>query len=187
MIVRLLINLSGHDYVVKWNLTQLITRSADVGQRSFRWLKRGQACLHHFLVLGTAFPGGLSLHLAFGSFFYPHQPPPAAPFIFSTDKSVWPALALGLMAGRRGFTSHRDVTLSRDWLCKKGKPLDILGTHLHQATELLTICLFYLRSVKLCITVSRKVCREQLTGSTTKDQVSETIWSFFDTRLSAKE
>ena len=66
--------------------------------------------------------------------------------------------------------------------------MGIPGTHLHQATQLLTIYLFYLRSVKLCITVSRKVCREQPTGLTTKDQVSETIiWSFFDIRLSAKE
>ena len=42
------------------------------------------ACNLH--VLSTAFPGGHSLFLAFGSFFYPY---PFPPFIFSTDKSVW--------------------------------------------------------------------------------------------------
>ena len=82
-VMWLLNNLFGHYYVVKWKLTQLITRSAAVGQRSLRWLKRRQAWLHHLHVLSPAFSGGLSLRLAFGSFFYPY------PFILSTDKSVW--------------------------------------------------------------------------------------------------
>ena len=66
---------------VKRNLTQLTTRRAVACCRSAVsawWLKRGQPCLHHLHVLCTAFPGGLSLHLAFGSFFlsfYPHPSP----------------------------------------------------------------------------------------------------------------
>ena len=43
----------------------------------------------------------------------------------------------GLMAGGRGFASHGGVTLSRGWLCQRWKPLDIPGTHLHSATQLL--------------------------------------------------
>ena len=39
-----------------------------VSQQSVRWLKHGQPCLHHLHVLSTAFPGGHSLRLAFGSF-----------------------------------------------------------------------------------------------------------------------
>ena len=58
--------------VVKWNLTQLTTRSAGVDQWSARWVKRGQPCLHHLHVLSITFPDGHSLRLAFGSFFYPH-------------------------------------------------------------------------------------------------------------------
>ena len=95
---------------VKWNLTQLTTRRVVACCRSAVsawWLKRGQPCLHHLHVLCTAFPGGLSLHLAFGSFFlsfYPHPSPLSFfPLINQCDRclvsSVW-----GLMAGRRGFT-----------------------------------------------------------------------------------
>ena len=40
-------------------------------------------------------------------------------------------MAWGLKVGRRGFTSHEGVTLSRGWLYQKWKPLDIQGTHLH--------------------------------------------------------
>jgi len=46
-------------------------------------------------------------------------------------------LAWGLMAGGRGFASHGGVTLSRGWPCHRWKPLDIPGTHLHSATQLL--------------------------------------------------
>ena len=74
------------------------------------------------------FPGGHSLRLAFGSFFYP------PPFIFSLinqcDRCLV-SLPWGLMAGGRGFASHGGVTLSRGWLCQKWKPPDIPGTHLH--------------------------------------------------------
>ena len=78
-----------------------------VGQRSVRWLKRGQPCLHHLHVLRTAFPGGLSLRLAFGSFFSFFYPHPSSPFIFplinQCDRCLVP-FAWGLMVGRRGFT-----------------------------------------------------------------------------------
>ena len=45
-------------------------------------------------------------------------------------------LAWRLMAGGRGFASHGGVTLSRGWP-QRWKPLDIPGTHLHSATQLL--------------------------------------------------
>ena len=71
---------------VKWSLAELTTRSASVGQRSVRWLKRGQPCLHHLHLLGIAFPSGHSLFLVF---VFILLPPLLTPFIFSTDKSVW--------------------------------------------------------------------------------------------------
>ena len=78
-----------------------------VGQRSVRWLKRGQPCLHHLNVICTAFHGGLSLLLAFGSFFSFFYPHPSSPFIFPLinhfDRCLVP-FAWGLMFGRRGFT-----------------------------------------------------------------------------------
>ena len=40
-------------------------------------------------------------------------------------------LARGLIAGGRGFASHRGVTLSRGCLCQSLKSLDIPGTNLH--------------------------------------------------------
>ena len=58
-----------------------------VSQQSVRWLKHGQPCLHHLHVLSAAFPGGNSLRLALGSFFYPTSLP-APPLFFSTDKLV---------------------------------------------------------------------------------------------------
>jgi len=48
-------------------------------------------------------------------------------------------LAWGLMAGGHGFASHGGVTLSRGWPCHRWKPLDIPGTHLHSATQLLNV------------------------------------------------
>ena len=96
---------------VKWNLTQLITRRAVACCRSAVsawWLKRGQPCLHHLDVSCIAFPGGLSLRLAFGSFFSFFYPHPSSPFIFplinQCDRCLVP-LVCGLMAGRRGFTT----------------------------------------------------------------------------------
>ena len=82
----------------------------------------------------SVFSGGHSLHLAFGSFFYPH---PSPRFIFKLinqfDRCLVP-LAWGLMAGGCRFASYGGVTLSRGWLCQKWKPLDIPGTHLHYVT-----------------------------------------------------
>ena len=91
------------------------------------------------------FRGGHSLRLAFGSFFYPHPSAPLIlPLLNQCDGCLVP-LAWGLMAGGRGFASHGGVTLSRGWLCQRWKPLDIPGTHLHSATQLL-IQLFTLGS-----------------------------------------
>ena len=68
------------------------------------------------------FPGGHSLCLAFGSFFYPHP----STLYSSTDKNKCDRclvpLARGLMAGGCGFASHEGVTQ---------KLLDIQGTRLH--------------------------------------------------------
>ena len=82
------------------------------------------------------FRGGHSLRLAFGSFFYPIPPPLILPLLNQCDRCLV-LLAWGLMAGGRGFASHGGVTLSRGWLCQKWKPLDIPGTHLNSATQLL--------------------------------------------------
>ena len=43
------------------------------GQRSVVWLKRARPS-YHLHVLSTGFPGGHSLRLAFGSFFYLNFP-----------------------------------------------------------------------------------------------------------------
>ena len=80
-----------------------------VGQRSVRWFKRGQPCLHHLHVLSTAFPGGQSLRLAFGSFFYPHA---SSPFIFPVINQCVRCLvpfAWELMVGRCVFTRGSPV------------------------------------------------------------------------------
>ena len=85
------------------------------------------------------FRGSHSLCLAFGSFFYPHPSPPPfiLPLLNQCDRCLFP-LVWGLMDGGRRFASHGGVTLSRGWLCQRWKPLDILGTHLHSVTQLLT-------------------------------------------------
>ena len=58
------------------------------------------------------FPCGHSLHLAFGSFFYPIPPTPfILPLINQCDRCLVP-LACRLLAGGHGFASHRGVTLS---------------------------------------------------------------------------
>ena len=83
------------------------------------------------------FRGGHSLRLAFGSFFLlPSVPPLIPPLLNQCDRCLV-LLAWGLMAGGRGFASHGGVTLSWGWLCQRWKPLDIPGTHLHSATQLL--------------------------------------------------
>ena len=92
---------------VKWNLTQLTTRRAVACCRSavnMWWLTRGQPCLHHLHVLRTAFPGGLSFRLAFGSFFLFFYPIPP-PFYFSSDKSVWQVPGL-IGVGAHGWNAR---------------------------------------------------------------------------------
>ena len=80
------------------------------------------------------FPGGHSFHLSFGSFFHPHPSCFILPLLNQCDWCLV-LLAWGLMAGERGFASHGVITLSRGWPCQRWEPLDILGTHLHQATH----------------------------------------------------
>ena len=60
------------------------------------------------------FPGGHSLHLAFGSFFYKHPLPRPLyfPLINQCDRCLVP-LVRGLMAGGHRFASHGGTTLSR--------------------------------------------------------------------------
>ena len=85
------------------------------------------------------FRGGHSLCLAFGSIFYSHPSPPLNfPLLNRCDGCLVP-LEWGLKAGGRGFASHGGITLSRGWPCQRWKPLDIPGTHLHSATQLLII------------------------------------------------
>ena len=99
------------------------------------------------------FRGGHSLHLAFRSFFYLHPSHPLIlPLLNQCDGCVV-LLAWGLMAGGRGFDSHGGVTLSRSWLCQRWKPLDIPGTHLHSATQLL-IGVFRIKIYRLYMILS---------------------------------
>ena len=98
------------------------------------------------------FRGGHSLRLAFGSFFYPHPSPLNSSTVNQCDGCLVP-LAWGLMAGGRGFASHGGVTLSRGWLCQRWKPLDIPGTHLHSATQLL-IGVFRIKIYRLYMILS---------------------------------
>ena len=111
------------------------------GQRSVVWLKRSQPCLHHLHVLSTVFSwrpfSSFSLWIIL---LPPSLPPLILPLLNQCDGCLVP-LAWGLMAGGRGFASHGGVTLSRGWLCQKWKPLDIPGTHLHWATQLLIVLL----------------------------------------------
>ena len=66
----------------------------------------------------------------------PSLPPFILPLINQCDRYLVP-LAWELMAGECGFASHWGITLSRSWLCQRCKPLNILGTHLHLAMQLL--------------------------------------------------
>ena len=117
-------------------LTQLTTRSTSVvsgqsfGSSGFRLAYITSMCSVQ------CFHGSHSLHLPFGSFFYPHPSPPLINLLNQCDGCLVP-LTWGLMAGGRGFASHRGVTLSRGWLCQRWKPLDIPGTHLHSVMQLL--------------------------------------------------
>ena len=108
-----------------------------VSGRSFGSSAVSLACITSMCSV-QCFRGGHSLRLAFGSFFYPIPPPLNSSSVNQCDRYLVP-LAWGLMAGGRGFASHGGVTLSRGWPCHRRKPLDIPGTHLHSATQLL-IC-----------------------------------------------
>ena len=101
-------------YELQWNVTQLTTRSTiscwQSVIRSGSW--SSQPCLHQLHVLITPFPGSHSLHLAFGSWIYPHHTLPFTfPLINRFDRCLG-LLALGLMAGRHRFTSHGVITLT---------------------------------------------------------------------------
>ena len=96
--------------------------------------ERGQPCLYHLHVLSTVFSWWPFSSFIFGSFFYPHPSRFILPLLNQCGRCLVP-LAWGLMAGGRGFASHGAVTLSGGCLCQRWKPLDIPGTHLHQATQ----------------------------------------------------
>ena len=106
-----------------------------VSGRSFGSSAVSLACITSMCSV-QCFRGSHSLRLAFGSFFYPHPSALNSSTVNQCDKCLVP-LAWGLMAGGRGFASHGGVTLSRGWPCHRWKPLDIPGTHLHSATQLL--------------------------------------------------
>ena len=110
-----------------------------VSGRSFGSSAVSLACITSMCSV-QCFRGGHSLRLAFGSFFYPHPSPLNSSTVNQCDGCLVP-LAWGLMAGGRGFASHGGVTLSRGWPCHRWKPLDIPGTHLHAATQLLMVFL----------------------------------------------
>ena len=117
----------------------------------------GSSAVSHACIVSMCsvqcFRGGHSLRLAFGSFFYPHPSTPLIlPLLNQCDGCLVP-LAWGLMAGGRGFDSHGGVTLSRGWLCQRWKPLDIPGTHLHSATQLL-IGVFRIKIYRLYMILS---------------------------------
>ena len=122
----------------KYLFNRVNNKERERGQRSVVWLKRGQPCLHHLHVLSTVFSwrpfSSFSLWIIL---LPPSLPPLILPLLNQCDGCLVP-LAWGLMAGGRGFASHGGVTLSRGWPCHRWKPLDIPGTYLHSATQLLT-------------------------------------------------
>ena len=120
----------------KYLFNRVNNKVRDRGQRSVVWLKRGHLCLHRSTVFSWRPFSSFSLWIIP----VPPSLPPAPlilPLFNQCDGCLVP-LAWGLMAGGRGFASHGGVTLSRGWLCQRWKPLDIPGTHLHSATQLLT-------------------------------------------------
>ena len=94
----------------------------------------GQPCLYQLHVLSTVFSWWPFSSFIFGSFCYTHPSRFILPLLNQCDRCLVP-LAWGLMAGGHGFASHGAVTLSGGCLCQRWKPLDIPGTHLHQATQ----------------------------------------------------
>ena len=123
----------------KYLFNRVNNKERERGQRSVVWFQRGQPCLHRLHVLSTVFSWR-----PFSSFsrwiilLPPSLPPLILPLLNQCDGCLVP-LAWWLMAGGRGFASHGGITLSRGWPCQRWKPLDIPGTHLHSATQLLII------------------------------------------------
>ena len=98
-----------------------------------------QPCLHRLHVLSTVFSWQPFSSFSLWIILFPHPSPPLIlPLLNQCDGCLVP-LAWGLMAGGRGFASHGGITLSRGWLCQRWKPLDIPGTHLHSAMQLLSL------------------------------------------------
>jgi len=111
------------------------------GQRSVVWLKRGQPYLHHLHVLSTVFSWCPFSSFSLWIILLPPSLPPLILPLLNQCEGCLVSLAWGLTAGGRGFASHGGATLSRGWPCQRCKPLDIPGTHLHSATQLLKPCL----------------------------------------------
>ena len=126
----------------KYLFNRVNNKEHEGGQRSVVWLKRGQPCLHHlhlFSTVTTVFSWRpFSLFSLWIILLPPSRLPLNFPLLNQCDGCLVP-LAWGLKAGGRGFASHGDITLSRGWPCQRWKPLDIPGTHLHSATQLLII------------------------------------------------
>ena len=123
----------------KYLFNRVNNKERERGQRSVVWLKRGQPCLHHLHVLSTVFSwqpfSSFSLWIIL---LLTSLPPFILSLLNQCDRCLVP-LAWGLMAGGCRLASHRGLTLFRGWLCQRWKPLDIPGTHLHSATQLLKV------------------------------------------------
>ena len=123
----------------KYLLNRVNNKESERGHRSVVWLKRSQPCLHHLHVLSTVFSWRPFSSFSLWIILLPPSLPPLILPLFNQCDGCLVPLAWGLMAGGRRFASHGGVTLSRGWPCQRWKPLDIPGTHLHSATQLL-IC-----------------------------------------------
>ena len=121
----------------KYLFNRVKNKERERGQRSVVWLKRGQPCLHHLHVLSTVFSWQPFSSFSLWIILLPPSPPPLNSSTVNQCDGCLVPLAWGLMAGGRGFASHGGVTLSMGWPCLRWKPLDIPGTHLHSATQLL--------------------------------------------------
>ena len=100
-------------YEVKWNLTQLTTRSTISCWWSVVRLGSwsGQPCLHQLHVLSTPFPGVTRFIYPLDHIFTQHTLPFTLPLINQCDRCLG-LLASGLMAERHGFTSYEGITLT---------------------------------------------------------------------------
>ena len=147
--------------------------------------EHGQPCLHHLHVFSPVFSWWPFFSLSFGSFFHPHPSCFILPLLNQCDRCLV-LLAWGLMAGERGFASHGVVTLSRGWLCQRWEPLDIPGTHLHQATHWLmpnmttnhAITYTYTLSVS-CLNLAEVSFSHILVGSFSYNCLTIILWYAF--------